>query len=89
MRHPRDVWSAIELAVWAGGDTDSTAAMAGAMVGAHVGIDGFPEKVLETVPPLVHDVKTPLWGWAKLEELAVHLHGAAARRRAEAGGDQP
>jgi ADP-ribosylglycohydrolase len=80
MRHPRSPWDAIELSVWAGGDTDTVAAMAGAMVGAHVGVEGFPPEVLEVVCPLVHDAKEPLWDWDKLSELVDHLHALCERR---------
>lgn len=42
MRHPQDFKAAVLEAVNAGGDTDSTASMAGALVGANVGIEGIP-----------------------------------------------
>ncbi len=42
LRHPRDFRAAVLEAVNAGGDTDSTASMVGAMVGANVGLSGIP-----------------------------------------------
>ncbi len=37
LRHPNDYRSAVSLAVWPGGDVDSTASMAGQLVGAYNG----------------------------------------------------
>lgn len=74
MAYPKDVWKAVELAVWVGGDSDTIAAMAGAMVGAHVGIDRFPEKALQTVVPLIQDAKTPEYDWNGLDRLIYHLY---------------
>jgi ADP-ribosylglycohydrolase len=88
MAHPRDVWKAIELSIMPGGDVDTTAAMAGALVGAHVGIDAFPAQVLEKVAPWVHDDRSPEWDWARLEKLAEQLHAVAARRHEARYGAQ-
>ncbi|MDP3899923.1 MAG: ADP-ribosylglycohydrolase family protein [bacterium] len=44
LRHPRDFRAGVLEAVNAGGDTDTTASMAGAMIGANVGLDGIPEE---------------------------------------------
>lgn len=49
-RNPLDFRAGVLEAVNAGGDTDTTAAMVGAMVGAHVGIDGIPKEWLDAVP---------------------------------------
>lgn len=48
-RYPDDPWAACLAATNAGGDTDTIAAMAGAMVGACTGIDALPEKAVRTV----------------------------------------
>ena len=74
MAHPSDLWKAIELAITPGGDTDTTAAMAGTLVGAHIGIDKFPKEVLETVAPLIHDVKAERYTWEGLARIAATLH---------------
>jgi ADP-ribosylglycohydrolase len=42
-RHPDDYASAITGLIECGGDTDTTAAIAGAMVGAGVGVEGIPD----------------------------------------------
>lgn len=44
VRHPTDFRAGILEAVNAGGDTDSTASMVGAMIGANVGVEGIPEE---------------------------------------------
>lgn len=80
MAHPRDIWGAIETAIMPGGDVDTTAAMAGTLVGAHVGIGGFPAVVLERVAPVIHDQRSPEWGWERLETLSEQLHAVAVRR---------
>jgi len=46
LRHPEDYLGAVTTAIWAGGDTDSMAAMAGAIVGARVGVAGLPVALL-------------------------------------------
>ncbi len=42
LRHRNNFQSALEEIIRCGGDTDTTAAITGALVGAHVGIDGIP-----------------------------------------------
>jgi len=74
MAHPTNVWKAIETAVAIGGDSDTIAAMAGTIVGANVGIEGFPQMALEEVAPLLHDVKAERYTWEGLEPLASALH---------------
>lgn len=39
---PRDPWQAVCAAASLGGDSDTIAAMVGAMLGAHYGVEGFP-----------------------------------------------
>jgi ADP-ribosylglycohydrolase len=48
-RHPHDAWAALKLAASVGGDTDTIAAMAGAMAGACLGVKGFPPSAIATV----------------------------------------
>ena len=78
MAHPRDIWKAIELAIIPGGDVDTTAAMAGTLVGAHIGITKFPKQALEIVAPLIHDVKSERYTWDGLTRIANTLHGIVA-----------
>ncbi|GAB2553518.1 ADP-ribosylglycohydrolase family protein [Kribbella endophytica] len=44
-----DPWMVVRVAASVGGDTDTIAAIAGAVVGACHGVDGFPEDVRRTV----------------------------------------
>jgi ADP-ribosylglycohydrolase len=46
LRSPDDYWETVCTAITAGGDTDSTAAMAGGIVGARVGVKGLPQELL-------------------------------------------
>ncbi len=50
LRHPTDFRAAVLEAVNAGGDTDSTASMVGALVGANCGLDAIPEEWLNFRP---------------------------------------
>jgi ADP-ribosylglycohydrolase len=85
--HPNDLWEAILLAIWPGGDVDTTAAMAGAMVGAHVGIEKFPAQVLQDIAPKLTDAHSPFWDWSTLEALAARLHEIATRPRSPSAED--
>lgn len=46
LRSPDDLPEAVRVAIWIGGDTDTMAAMAGAIVGARVGTAGLPPDVV-------------------------------------------
>ncbi len=46
LRSPDDYWETICTAIGAGGDTDTTAAMAGGIVGARLGLKGLPQELL-------------------------------------------
>ena len=48
-RHPQDPWQASLTAAGLGGDTDTIAAMAGAIVGAATGIEGFPAAAIDRI----------------------------------------
>jgi ADP-ribosylglycohydrolase len=48
-RHPQDPWQASLTAAGLGGDTDTIAAMAGAIVGAATGVEGFPASAIERI----------------------------------------
>ncbi len=68
-RHPRDFRAAICDVIACGGDTDSTAAILGGIVGAGVGKEGLPPEWLDD-----------LWEWPRstkwIEHLAAVLHAA-------------
>jgi ADP-ribosylglycohydrolase len=67
LRSPDCYWDAVCTAIEAGGDTDSTAAMAGALAGARLGRAGLPEQLVGRL--------TDRGGWngAALEELAISV----------------
>jgi ADP-ribosylglycohydrolase len=47
LRTPEDYWETVCTAIIAGGDVDTTAAMAGAISGAHVGLERLPLHLVE------------------------------------------
>lgn len=75
--HPDDFAAAVAAVIRCGGDTDTTAAMVGAIVGARVGRVGIPAHWLDGI-----------WDWPRgiawIEELARRAVRAAATRT---GGD--
>jgi len=77
--HPRDFSAALKTIIRCGGDTDTTAAMLGAIIGAAVGKEGIPSRWLDD---LVEWPRTVCW----MERLA---RGAArAAREHESGRSQ-
>lgn len=74
LRFPDDYWETICLAISGGGDTDTTAAMAGAMSGARVGLDALP--------PLLTMKLTDRgsWGYDELVGLAEECCELAGRK---------
>lgn len=49
LKHPDDYRATVELAIRVGGDVDTTAAIAGAICGAHNGVDAIPGHLIEGV----------------------------------------
>jgi len=78
--HPRDYARAVTAIIRCGGDTDTTAAMLGAIVGAGLGRTGIPEK---WIGDLVEWPRTAFW----MESLAVKA--AHAAQSGERGVAQP
>ncbi len=66
LRTPEDYWETISTAIEVGGDVDTTAAMAGAISGAHLGLNRLPLGLARRLT----DQGT--WGFSELAELA-HL----------------
>jgi ADP-ribosylglycohydrolase len=64
LRSPDDYWETICTAIWVGGDTDTMAAIAGAISGARLGVSGLPSELL----PCLTDQGE--WGAQELTELA-------------------
>jgi ADP-ribosylglycohydrolase len=75
LRHPEDYWETICTAIWPGGDVDTTAAMAGAISGAHLGLEAIPADLARRVT----DQGT--WGYAELVELANRCYEIVMERR--------
>jgi ADP-ribosylglycohydrolase len=69
LRSPDDYWETITTAIWAGGDTDTMAAMAGAISGARLGPGSLPPSLLSRL--------TDREEW-KAEDLARLSHACAA-----------
>jgi hypothetical protein len=64
LRTPEDYWETICTAIRVGGDVDTTAAMAGAISGAYLGLGAIPEGLAHRLT----DQGT--WGFEELTELA-------------------
>ena len=79
LRSPADYWEVICTAIAVGGDVDTTAAMAGAISGAAVGLNGIP---LEPAR-LVSDQGE--WGYDRLVQLAHDLQ--AVHHLSRSNGD--
>jgi len=68
LKTPEDYWETICTAISAGGDTDTTAAMAGAISGAYLGLGGLPSHR----PRHLTDRQT--WKYDELVELAYQCY---------------
>ena len=64
LRSPEDYWTTVCTAIAVGGDTDTMAAMAGAMAGARLGPGALPRPLLDRL------TDRGAWGAAELERLA-------------------
>jgi ADP-ribosylglycohydrolase len=62
--YPQDYWQTICTAIAVGGDVDTTAAMAGAMSGAHLGLEALPQSLASRL------TDQGAWGLEQLVELA-------------------
>ena len=74
LRSPEDYWETVRTAIVVGGDVDTTAAMAGAISGAYLGLDAIPERWARRVT----DWGT--WGYDELVELTNRCHRLRTRR---------
>jgi len=75
LHSPDDYWEAICTAIAVGGDVDTTAAMAGAIAGAAVGLKGIPSEPCR----LLSDQGA--WGYEELVQLASDLYDLHRRLR--------
>ncbi len=64
LRSPEDYWETIRTAIAVGGDVDTTAAMAGAISGAHLGLAAVPRKLASRL------TDQGSWGFPELTDLA-------------------
>ena len=64
LRSPDDYWETLCTAIAVGGDVDTTAAMAGAVSGAHLGLDALPDGLARRVND------RGAWGYDELVALA-------------------
>ncbi len=64
LRTPEDYWQTIRTAIAVGGDVDTTAAMAGAISGAHLGLGAIPRKLAGRI------TDQGSWGFSDLIDLA-------------------
>ena len=74
LRSPGNYWETICTAIAVGGDVDTTAAMAGAISGAYLGLDAIPWQWARRV------TDRGTWGYGELVELAHRCHRSKARR---------
>lgn len=68
LRTPNDYWQTICTAIAVGGDVDTTAAMAGAISGAHLGLEAIPQNRASRL------TDQGLWGFEQLVELAYRAY---------------
>lgn len=61
---PEDYWQTIRTAIAVGGDVDTTAAMAGAISGAHLGLGAIPQGLARRL------TDSGTWGLSELADLA-------------------
>lgn len=71
LRSPEDYWTTITTAIGCGGDVDTTGAMAGAISGAYLGLDGLPGHLVGYVTDRGD------WGYAELVRLAESCYNIA------------
>jgi ADP-ribosylglycohydrolase len=74
LRSPEDYWETICTAIAVGGDVDTTAAMAGAISGACLGLDELPRQLSRRV------TDRGTWGFDELVELAHLCHRLRIRQ---------
>ncbi len=75
LRSPEDFVETVETAVSIGGDVDTTAAMAGAMSGAHLAQSGLPVRLCERL------TDQGRWGFGELHQLAERAYLTWQARR--------
>ena len=74
LRTPEDYWETVCTAIAVGGDVDTTAAMAGAISGAYLGLDAIPLHLARCV------TDRGTWGFSELVGLAHLCHRLKTQR---------
>jgi ADP-ribosylglycohydrolase len=74
LRTPEEYWETIGTAIWPGGDVDTTAAMAGAISGAHVGLAAVPVDLARRV------MDQGTWGYDEMVDLAYRCYAIKMKR---------
>jgi hypothetical protein len=77
LANPRDFKGALLEIVNCGGDTDTTAAILGAIIGSGVGKDGIPK---EWIDDLIEWPRTPAWIESLSQQLAQTVSTSRAAR---------
>lgn len=78
-RHPESVEDGLTAIVNAGGDTDSTAAPAGAALGARFGLHGIPERWRDRTAE-IRAWNAPVEGWIERQPLESHADRLLAKQ---------
>ena len=73
LRTPENYWETVCTAIACGGDVDTTAAMAGAISGARVGLEALPADLAR------HVADRGTWGFSELVSLAHQCHDITHR----------
>lgn len=68
---PNDFCQAIATALWQAGDTDTIAAMTGALSGAHLGVDAIPSELITPLEPRTNFTK-------QIADLAAQLENVSS-----------
>ncbi len=76
LKDPEDYWQTIRTAIAVGGDVDTTAAMAGAISGANLGLDAIPHKLARRL------TDRGTWGLSELTDLADKCYETKHRQSA-------
>jgi ADP-ribosylglycohydrolase len=76
LRSPEDYWQTIRTAIAVGGDVDTTAAMAGAISGAHLGLAKIPRRLARRI------TDQGSWGFPQLTDLAGKCYDIKHRQHA-------
>lgn len=78
LRSPTNLGVCLQLAIGAGGDTDSTAAMAGALCGAHLGYEAISKGECSCLVQLINDKGE--WTVLQMRDMAASMFDKLSKR---------